>query len=44
MARSHSVSRRAGVVTKKERARIEKAQDQQSRKIYRQKHDKQTAK
>ena len=33
-----------GRVTKKERARIEHAQDQQSRKIYRQKHDKQTAK
>jgi hypothetical protein len=33
-----------GKVTKKERARIEHAQDQQSRKIYREKHDKQTAK
>jgi uncharacterized membrane protein YebE (DUF533 family) len=33
-----------GKVTKKERARIEHAQDRQSRKIYRQKHDKQTAK
>lgn len=30
-----------GVVTKKERRRIEHAQDQQSRKIYRQKHDRQ---
>jgi len=33
-----------GKVTKKERARIEHAQDQQSRKIHREKHDKQTAK
>jgi hypothetical protein len=33
-----------GKVTAKERARIEKAQDRQSKKIYRQKHDKQTAK
>jgi hypothetical protein len=33
-----------GKVTKKERAKIEHAQDQQSRKIYREKHDKQTAK
>ena len=33
-----------GKVTKKERARLEKAQDRQSRKIYREKHDKQTAK
>jgi hypothetical protein len=33
-----------GKVTKKERARIEHAQDNQSRKIYREKHDKQTAK
>ena len=33
-----------GKVTKKERARLEHAQDNQSRKIYRQKHDKQTAK
>jgi hypothetical protein len=32
-----------GKVTKKERARIEHAQDRQSRKIYRQKHDKQKA-
>ncbi len=32
-----------GKVTAKERARIEKAQDSQSRKIYREKHDKQTA-
>jgi hypothetical protein len=31
-------------VTKRERARIEYAQDRQSRTIYRQKHDKQTAK
>ncbi len=30
-----------GVVTKKERRRIEHAQDQQSRKIYHQKHDRQ---
>jgi hypothetical protein len=33
-----------GKVTKKEKARIEKAQDRQSKKIYREKHDKQTAK
>ena len=33
-----------GKVTKKERARIEHAQDQQSRKIHREKHDKQVAK
>jgi len=33
-----------GKVTKKERAKIEQAQNTQSRKIYRQKHDKQTAK
>jgi len=33
-----------GKVTKKERRRIEHAQDQQSRRIYREKHDKQTAK
>jgi hypothetical protein len=33
-----------GKVTKKERARIERAQDRQSKAIYRQKHDKQTAK
>jgi Spy/CpxP family protein refolding chaperone len=33
-----------GKVTAKERTRIEKAQDKQSRKIARQKHDKQTAK
>jgi len=32
-----------GSVSKKERRHIEHAQDQQSRKIYRQKHDKQTA-
>ena len=33
-----------GVVTAKERRKIEHAQNQQSRKIYREKHDKQTAK
>ena len=33
-----------GQVTAKERARIEKAQDKQSRRIYKEKHDKQTAK
>ena len=33
-----------GKVTAKERARIEKAQNRESRKIYREKHDKQTAK
>ncbi len=33
-----------GKVTAKERARIEKSQDKQSRRIYRQKHDAQTAK
>lgn len=33
-----------GKVTAKERARIEKAQDKQSRRIYREKHDKQKAK
>jgi uncharacterized membrane protein YebE (DUF533 family) len=33
-----------GKVTPRERARIEKAQDKQSRKIYKEKHDKQTAK
>jgi len=33
-----------GKVTAKERARIEHAQDKQSSKIYREKHDKQTAK
>lgn len=32
-----------GKVTKKERHRIQHAQDQQSKRIYRQKHDKQTA-
>ena len=32
-----------GKVTAKERARIEHAQDKQSRRIYRQKHDKQKA-
>jgi hypothetical protein len=37
-------ARADGKVTKKERARIEHAQDRQSRKIYRQRHDKQTAK
>jgi uncharacterized membrane protein YebE (DUF533 family) len=31
-----------GVVTAKERAQLNKAQNKQSRKIYRQKHDKQT--
>ena len=33
-----------GKVTAKERAPIEKVQDRQSKKIYREKHDKQTAK
>ena len=33
-----------GKVTAKERARIEKAQNRESHKIYREKHDKQTAK
>ena len=33
-----------GKVTKKERKKIEHAQDQQSKKIHREKHDKQTAK
>ena len=33
-----------GKMTKKESARIEKAQDNQSKKIYREKHDRQTAK
>ena len=33
-----------GKVTPKERARIEQAQNKQSRKIYKEKHDKQTAK
>jgi len=33
-----------GKVTAKERARIEKAQDKESRRIYKEKHDKQTAK
>ena len=33
-----------GKVTAKERRRIEKAQDRESKKIYREKHDKQTAK
>ena len=33
-----------GKVTKKEKKHIEHAQDQQSKKIYREKHDKQTAK
>jgi hypothetical protein len=33
-----------GKVTKKERARIEQAQDRQSKKIYRERHDKQTTK
>jgi hypothetical protein len=33
-----------GKMTKKERARIEHKQDQQSKKIYRERHDKQKAK
>jgi hypothetical protein len=33
-----------GKVTRKERVRLGKAQDRQSKKIYREKHDKQTAK
>jgi hypothetical protein len=33
-----------GKVTAKERARLEKAQDKQSRRIHKEKHDKQTAK
>jgi hypothetical protein len=33
-----------GKVTKKEARRIDKAQDRESRRIYREKHDKQTAK
>jgi hypothetical protein len=33
-----------GKVTPKERARIEKAQNKESRKIYKEKHDRQTAK
>lgn len=33
-----------GKMTKKERARIEHAQDRQSKKIYREKHDKQVRK
>lgn len=33
-----------GKVSAKEKARIEKAQDRQSKKIYRERHDKQTAK
>ena len=33
-----------GKVTAKERTRIEKAQNKESRRIYREKHDKQTAK
>lgn len=33
-----------GKMTKKERARMEHAQDRQSRKIYREKHDQQSAK
>src|SRR4051812_22273233 len=33
-----------GKVTAKERARIEKAQNKESRRIYKEKHDKQTAK
>ena len=45
-ARVHKMEDRAvadGKVTTKERVRLEKAQDRQSRRIYRQKHDKQTA-
>jgi hypothetical protein len=33
-----------GKVTRRERVALEKAQDRQSRRIYRQKHDKQRAK
>jgi hypothetical protein len=33
-----------GKVTKKEKKKIEHAQDHQSKKIYKEKHDKQTAK
>jgi hypothetical protein len=33
-----------GEITKKEKVRMEHAQDQQSKRIYRQKHDKQVAK
>jgi hypothetical protein len=33
-----------GKMTKKERVKMEHMQDQQSKKIYREKHDKQTAK
>jgi hypothetical protein len=33
-----------GKVTAKERARLERAQDKQSRRIYRERHDRQTAK
>lgn len=33
-----------GKMTRRERARIERAQDRQSKKIFREKHDKQTAK
>ena len=46
-ARVQTMENRAaadGKVTAKERARIERAQDKQSRRIYREKHDKQTAK
>ena len=46
-ARVEKMEKRAeadGKVTAKERARIEKAQDKQSRRIYKEKHDKQTAK
>jgi len=32
-------AKRDGVVTRRERARMQVAQDRQSRKIYRQKHD-----
>lgn len=37
-------ARADGKMTPKERARLEKAQNRESRKIYREKHDKQTAK
>lgn len=33
-----------GKMTRKERAKVEHMQDQQSKRIYREKHDKQTAK
>lgn len=46
-ARVEKMEKRAaadGKLTAKERARLERAQDKQSRRIYREKHDKQTAK